>query len=75
MTVRKAEPSTRRRFLKLAGRAAAIGAIPVVSVRYVAAAPETMATAIRNVIGTATVQPGKVNSTFRRLSKTATPCR
>src|SRR5690349_10468582 len=60
MTIRKAERSTRRRFLELAGGAAAIGAIPVVSVRYVAATPETMATAIRNVIGTATVQPGKV---------------
>ena len=60
MTMRKSEGSTRRRFLELAGGAAAIGAIPVVTVRHAAATPETMATAIRNVVGTATVQPGKV---------------
>jgi sulfur-oxidizing protein SoxY len=59
MTMRK-EGSTRRRFLELAGGAAAIGAIPVVSVREAVATPETMAAAIRSVVGTATVQPGKV---------------
>jgi sulfur-oxidizing protein SoxY len=59
MTMRKSEGSTRRRFLELAGGAAAI-AIPVVTVRDAAATPETMAAAIRNVVGTATVQPGKV---------------
>jgi sulfur-oxidizing protein SoxY len=60
MTMRKAEGSTRRRFLKLAGGAAAIGAIPVITVRHAAATPETMTAAIRSVVGTATVQPGKV---------------
>jgi sulfur-oxidizing protein SoxY len=53
--------STRRRFLRLAGSAAAIGALPlVVSVRPVEATPETMAAAIRAVVGGATVQIGKV---------------
>lgn len=60
MTMRKAEGSTRRRFLELAGGAAAIGAIPVITVRHAVATPETMAAAIRSVVGTATVQPGKV---------------
>jgi sulfur-oxidizing protein SoxY len=53
--------STRRRFLGLAGSAAAIGALPlVVSVRPVEATPETMAAAIRTVVGGAQVQTGKV---------------
>lgn len=60
MKMRKSDGSTRRRFLGLAGSAAAIGAIPVVSLRPAAATPETMAAAIRNVVGTATVQTGKV---------------
>jgi sulfur-oxidizing protein SoxY len=58
--MRKSEATTRRRFLSLAGSAAAIGAVPVVSLRPVAATPETMTAAIRNVIGPATVQVGKV---------------
>ena len=52
--------ATRRRFLGLAGSAAAIGMVPVVSLRPAAATPETMAAAIRNVVGAATVQTGKV---------------
>src|ERR1700761_1086251 len=53
--------STRRRFLKLAGSAAAVGTLPLaVSVRPVAATPETMASAIRTVTGGAAVQTGKV---------------
>ena len=53
--------STRRRFLKLAGSAAAAGALPLaVSMRPVAATPETMASTIRAVTGGATVQTGKV---------------
>jgi sulfur-oxidizing protein SoxY len=53
--------STRRRFLKVAGSAAAMGALPLaVSVRPVEATPETMASAIRNVTGGAAVQNGKV---------------
>jgi sulfur-oxidizing protein SoxY len=56
----KLEAQTRRRFLGLAGSAAAIGAIPLVTLRPLAATPDTMAAAIRTVVGTATVQPGKV---------------
>lgn len=53
--------STRRGFLKLAGSAAAVGALPLaVSVRPVAATPETMASAIRTVTGGANVVTGKV---------------
>ncbi len=58
--MRKSETSTRRRFLGLAGSAAAIGVVPVVSLRPAAATPETMAAAIRNVVGTAAVRTGKV---------------
>ena len=54
------EGSTRRQFLGIAGTAAAIGTIPVVSLRPVAATPETMTAAIRNVIGGAAVRTGKV---------------
>ena len=60
MKMRKSEVSTRRQFLGIAGGAAAIGTIPVVSLRPVAATPETMTAAIRNVIGGATVRAGKV---------------
>jgi sulfur-oxidizing protein SoxY len=53
--------STRRGFLKAAGSAAAMGALPLaVSVRPVEATPEMMATAIRTVTNGAPVQTGKV---------------
>jgi sulfur-oxidizing protein SoxY len=58
--MRKSETSTRRRFLGLAGSAAAIGVVPVVSLRPAAATPDTMTAAIRNVVGGAVVQTGKV---------------
>src|ERR1700732_2229554 len=58
--MRKSETSTRRRFLGLAGSAAAIGGVPGVSLRPAAATPETMTAAIRNVVGGAVVQTGKV---------------
>jgi sulfur-oxidizing protein SoxY len=58
--MRKSLGSTRRRFLGLAGSAAAIGVVPVVSLRPAAATPETMTAAIRNVVGGAVVQTGKV---------------
>src|ERR1700761_4448834 len=52
---------TRRRFLRIAGCTAAIGALPVaIRVRPVAATPETMASAIRTIVGGAQVQAGKV---------------
>jgi sulfur-oxidizing protein SoxY len=53
--------STRRGFLKVAGSAAAIGALPVaISVRPVEATPEAMTSAIHAVTGGAQVQTGKV---------------
>jgi sulfur-oxidizing protein SoxY len=58
--MRKPGNSTRRRFLGLAGSAAAVSVVPIVTVRPAAATPETMAAAIRNVVGTATVRTGKV---------------
>ena len=52
--------SSRRQFLTLAGGAAVIGAVPIVIVRPAEATPAMLASAIRNVVGTATVQTGKV---------------
>jgi sulfur-oxidizing protein SoxY len=55
------ENSTRRQFLGLAGGAAACGAVPlVVTLRPAEATPETLAAAIRNVVGAAAVRTGKV---------------
>jgi sulfur-oxidizing protein SoxY len=58
--MRKPANSTRRQFLGLAGGAAVLGAIPVVTVRPAQATPATMIAAIRNVTGTAVVRTGKV---------------
>jgi sulfur-oxidizing protein SoxY len=58
--MQNAKSSTRRGFLGLAGSAAAIGVLPVVNLRPVSATPETMAAAIRAVVGSAIVQTGKV---------------
>ena len=59
--MRRQPTSTRRRFLRLAGGTAAIGALPLaIRVRPVEATPETMAAAIRTVVGSAVVQNGKV---------------
>jgi len=58
--MQRRDASTRRRFLGLAGGTAVIGALPIVSLRPVEATPETMATAIRAVVGGAQVQTGKV---------------
>ena len=52
--------SSRRQFLTLAGGAAVMGAVPIVAVRPAEATPAMLASAIRNVVGTATVQTGKV---------------
>jgi sulfur-oxidizing protein SoxY len=56
------EPSntTRRRFLGLASSAAVFGAAPVAMLRPAEATPAMLATAIRNVVGAAVVQTGKV---------------
>ena len=53
-------PSTRRRFLGLAGSAAICGAVPIVTVRPAEATPAMLASAIRNVVGEAELHTGKV---------------
>jgi sulfur-oxidizing protein SoxY len=58
--MRRPDYSTRRRFLGLAGSAAVLGAVPVVTLRAAQATPATEAAAIRNVVGTAVVRTGKV---------------
>ena len=52
--------SSRRQFLGLAGGAAVLGAIPVVTVRPAEATPAMLASAIQNVTGGAVVRTGKV---------------
>src|SRR6266487_5180567 len=52
--------SSRRQFLGLAGGAAVLGALPVVTVRPAAATPAMLASAIQNVTGGAAVRTGKV---------------
>jgi sulfur-oxidizing protein SoxY len=52
--------SSRRRFLGLAGGAAVLGTLPVVTVRPASSTPATLASAIQQVTGGATVQTGKV---------------
>ena len=53
-------PHTRRSFLGLAGGTAVAGAMPVVTIRPLAATPAMLTSAIRNVVGEATVRAGKV---------------
>jgi sulfur-oxidizing protein SoxY len=58
--MRKPEKSTRRRFFGLAGGAAVIGVVPIVTLRPAEATPAMLAAAIRNVVGEAVVRTGKV---------------
>jgi sulfur-oxidizing protein SoxY len=58
--MRKPANSTRRQFIGLAGGAAVLGAVPMVTLRLAEATPATLAAAIRNVGGTAVVKTGKV---------------
>jgi sulfur-oxidizing protein SoxY len=58
--MREPDISTRRQFLGLAGSVAALGAVPMVTLRPVEATPAMLATAIRNVVGGAMVRTGKV---------------
>jgi sulfur-oxidizing protein SoxY len=51
---------TRRKVLRLAGGVAALGAVPIVTLRPAEATPAMLASAIRNVVGAAVVQTGKV---------------
>ena len=52
--------STRRQFLGLAGGAAVLGTVPMVTLLPAEATPALLAAAIRNVVGEAAVQAGKV---------------
>ena len=52
--------TTRRNFLGLAGGAAIAGAVPIVTLRPIEATPAMLTSAIRNVVGEAQVQTGKV---------------
>ena len=52
--------SSRRQFLGLAGGAAVLGALPVVTVRPAEATPTMLASAIQTVTGGAAVRTGKV---------------
>ena len=52
--------STRRQFLGLAGSAAVLGAVPLVTLRPAEATPASMTSAIRTVVGEAVVRTGKV---------------
>lgn len=54
------DESTRRQFLGLAGSAAVLGAVPLVTLRSAEATPASMTSAIRTVVGEATVRTGKV---------------
>lgn len=56
----RSDDSTRRQFLTLAGSAAALGAVPLLTVRPTEATPAMLTTAIRNVVGEATVRAGRV---------------
>jgi sulfur-oxidizing protein SoxY len=58
--MRKPDTSSRRQFLGLAGTAAVLGAAPIVTLRPAEATPAMLAAAIRNVVGAAVVQTGKV---------------
>jgi len=58
--MREPDISTRRQFLGLAGGVAALGAVPMVTLRPAEATPAMLATAIRSVVGTAMVRTGKV---------------
>src|SRR5260370_713362 len=58
--MRTLEQASLRGFLGLAGSTAVLGAIPMVTLRPAEATPATLATAIRNVVGEAAVQTGKV---------------
>jgi sulfur-oxidizing protein SoxY len=58
--MRKPDTSTRRQFFGFAGGIAVAGAIPIVTVRPLQATPAMLASAIRNVVGSAEVHTGKV---------------
>ncbi|MBR0970670.1 MULTISPECIES: SoxY-related AACIE arm protein [Bradyrhizobium] len=53
-------PTTRRRFLGLAGGVTAAGAIPIVTLQPLQATPAMLTAAVRNIVGEAAVRTGKV---------------
>jgi sulfur-oxidizing protein SoxY len=58
--MRKSKQTSRRQFLGLAGGAAVLGAVPIVTLRPTEATPAMLATAIRNIVGEAPVRIAKV---------------
>jgi sulfur-oxidizing protein SoxY len=54
------DDTTRRHFLALAGGAAVVGAVQILTVRPAEATPAMQSAAIRDVVGTAVVHTGKV---------------
>ena len=52
--------TTRRKFLRLTGRGALVGVVPMASLRPLMATRTMLASAIRNVVGEAAVHVGKV---------------
>jgi len=54
------DESTRRKFLGLAGCAAVLGAVPIVTLRPAEATPAMLTSAIRNVVGEAVIRTGRV---------------
>src|SRR5580704_14636823 len=56
----KQDKTSRRQFLGLAGGAAVLGTVPMGTLRPAEATPALLAAAIRNVVGEAAVQAGKV---------------
>ena len=58
--MRKQDETTRRRFIGLAGGAAVMGTVSIVTLRPAEATPATLAAAIRTVVGSAEVRTGKV---------------
>jgi len=53
-------PTTRRRFLSLAGGVTLAGTIPVITLRPLQATPAMLTAAIRNVVGEAQIRTGRV---------------
>lgn len=60
MAMRNTPNTNRRTFLRLAGSAAAAGAVPLVTLRPLEATPAMLDAAIRNVVGEAPILTGKV---------------
>jgi sulfur-oxidizing protein SoxY len=58
--MRRSRNSSRRQFLGLAGSVAVISVAPIVTLRPSEATPAMLASAIRNVVGAAVVQTGRV---------------